>query len=508
MATGPNPPAFLVARKLLVETAEQISLRGIDVMLRTPRKPLTRATATFIAILSSVSLVAGQTQVTAPSNRYKVTDDVQLGRDAANEVEKQLPLLSNNQLESYIQDLGSRLVRSIPPEFQHPEFRYSFKVINVSDINAFALPGGPMYVNRGMIDAAKTEGEVAGVMAHELSHVALRHGTAQQSKAMPYEIGSIAGQILGAILGGTAGAVVSQGAQFGFGTAFMRFSREYEKQADILGSHIMAHAGYDPRDMANMFKTIENISGNGGPQFLSDHPNPANRYEYINAEAGMLQINNPVRDTRAFNDIQARLSRMAPAPTTEEVSRKGNRPTTSSPEPSSGGQIGRVDPPSTRSETYEEWGQFRISVPSNWQELPDNTTVTFAPNGGYGNFQGQSLFTHGMEAGIQRNESYDLRTATDDLIDALRQNNPRLRGNGSYNAISIDGRRGLHTVLANVSDLTRRDEQIELFATETNDGSLFYVLGVAPADEFRAYQRVFNQVVRSIQFTDTYSRSR
>jgi predicted Zn-dependent protease len=105
------------------------------------------------------------------------------------------------QVESYVQKIGSRLVESIPPEFQHSEFRYSFKVVNVSDINAFALPGGPIYVNRGMIEAAKTEGEVAGVMAHELSHVALRHGTAQQSKATPYEIGSVAGQILGAIMG-------------------------------------------------------------------------------------------------------------------------------------------------------------------------------------------------------------------------------------------------------------------------------------------------------------------
>src|SRR5207253_10760073 len=96
---------------------------------------------------------------------------------------------------------------------RHSEFRYSFEPVNVREINAFALPGGPMFVNRGMIEAARTEGEVAGVMAHELSHVVLRHGTAQASKATKYEIGEIAGAVLGAIIGGTLGNVVAQGTQ-------------------------------------------------------------------------------------------------------------------------------------------------------------------------------------------------------------------------------------------------------------------------------------------------------
>jgi hypothetical protein len=484
----------------------------MDDMLRTHKTPSARATATVVVLFSSLSLVAGQTQITAPQNKYKISDDVREGRDAARQVEEQLPMLNDAQVQSYIENIGQRLVESIPAEFQHSEFHYSFKVVNVSDINAFALPGGPMYVNRGMIEAAKTEGEVAGVMAHELSHVALRHGTAQATKATPYEVGSIAGQILGAIMGGTAGQVVSGASQFGFGTAFMKFGREYEKQADLLGSHIMATAGYDPRDMANMFKTIEKISGNGGPQWMSDHPNPSNRYQYINDEAQMLQVRNPVHDTRAFVDIQNRLRRMPPAQTTEQATRKGNRRgggggggQTRYP---SDNQIGRVDPPSTQVRTYDEGNLFRITVPTNWQELPGNTTVTFAPQGGYGDYQGQSAFTHGIEVGTDRNESHDLRTATDELINSMSQSNPQLRGRTTYNAATIAGRRGLHTVLNNVSDVTRRQEQIELFTTQLNDGSLFYVVGVAPTDEFARYQPVFAQVVRSIQLNDSYRNSR
>src|SRR5438552_8707727 len=120
-----------------------------------------------------------------------------------------------------------------------------------------------MYVNRGMIEAAKSDGEIAGVMAHELSHVVLRHGTAQASKATKYEVDQLAGAILGSIIGGGWGQVISQGTQFGIGTAFLRFSRAFEHDADIEGAQLMARAGYDPRDIANKFKTIERQGGSG-----------------------------------------------------------------------------------------------------------------------------------------------------------------------------------------------------------------------------------------------------
>jgi predicted Zn-dependent protease len=114
-----------------------------------------------------------------------------------------------------------------------------------------------LYINRGMIEASRTEGEVASVIAHEIGHVALRHGTAQATKATKYEIGTLLGAIVGSIIGGNVGSAVAQGTQFGLGTAFLRFSREFERQADLLGSHIMAAGGYDPLEMASMFKTIE-----------------------------------------------------------------------------------------------------------------------------------------------------------------------------------------------------------------------------------------------------------
>ncbi len=466
--------------------------------MKTLRMP--SVTAALAAFALSVQVLA-QTAVTPPKNKYSPAQDVQLGREAAAQVEQQLPILRNDEVTSYVQAIGERLVSTIPPDLRHPEFRYSFSVVNVREINAFALPGGPMYVNRGMIQAAHTEGEVAGVVAHELSHVALRHGTAQATAATKYQIGEIAGAVLGAIVGGRTGNVIAQGTQFGIGTAFLRFSRAYEKQADLLGAQIMARAGYDPRDMANMFRTIEQQGGSGGPQWLSDHPNPGNRYEYINREAQMLRVENPVRDTRRFQTVQAELGRLPAAPKTEEAMRTakgggGGRQPTGRPT-----DAARIERPSSQFRKYNAGNVFRVSVPSNWQEIGGGNAVTFAPEGAYGSVQGQSVFTHGVEIGIARNETDDLQTATEELIQSLAQSNPRLGRASGYDRGTISGRPALRTVLSNQSDVTGGPEQIELFTAQMRDGTLFYVIGVAPRDSFTEYERVFRKVVGSIQIT-------
>jgi hypothetical protein len=354
-----------------------------------------------------------------------------------------------------------------------------------------------MFVNRGMIEAAKSEGEVAGVMAHELSHVVLRHGTAQASKATKYEVGQVAGAVLGAIIGGGWGLVFSLGTQFGLGAAFVRFSREIERQADLGGWPIVARAGYDPRDMANMFKTIEKQGGSGGPQWLSDHPNPGDRYDYITKEAQVLRVENPMRDTRGFDQVKAHLRQLSPAPTTEQAMKTGRTTGTSgrtAPTPT-----GRVEPPSTSFRTYNEGNLFQVSVPANWQEIQSNSSVTFAPSGAYGQANGQTVFTHGVEFGMGRNESHDLQTATDELIQSLAGGNPSLSRASGSQRVTVANQRGLRTVLRNRSEVTGQDEAIQLVTMQMQDGNLFYSIGVAPSNEFSSYQRVFDRVVGSLQ---------
>jgi beta-barrel assembly-enhancing protease len=450
------------------------------------------------AVLAGFVTLTAQTKITAPPNKYSPSDDVKLGQQAAEQVRQHMPVMHDDAINGYLSDIGDRLVRAIPPEFQHPEFHYTFTALNLKEINAFALPGGPMFVNRGMMDKAHTEGEIAGVMAHELSHVALRHGTAQETKATPYEVGSVAGAIVGAIIGGGLGQVISQGTQFGLGAAFLRFSRAYEQQADLLGTHIMARAGYDPRDMANVFKTIEQQGGPGGPQWLSDHPDPGNRYQYILKEAASLHVTNPINDTRGFDQIQAHLRTLGPAISSEEAARNAKRGNGSAPDARPSGSIER---PSSRYRAYQEGGIFRVQVPDNWQELPGNNVVTFAPQGAYGSLNGSGVFTHGVEIGVARNETHDLQTATSELIDSLRQGNPRLGQASGFSRTTVSGQQGLATQLANVSDATGAEERIALYTTLLRDGSLFYVIGVAPNDEYDGYANIFSHIVRSIQLT-------
>jgi len=275
--------------------------------------------------VAMASLVA-QTALKLPKNRFTPEQDVKLGQEAAAEVRQQYPIIENPKIASYLTMLGDRLVAAAPPELKQPVYQYSFTPVNVKEINAFALPGGPMFVNRGMFDAAESEGEVVGVMAHELSHVLLRHGTANASKAQnPWlQLGQIAGAVGGAVVGGGAGSAIAQGSQFGLGTLLLRYSRDFEKQADLLGAQIMARAGYDPRALARMFETIEQqarSSGGGGPEWMSSHPNPGNRTQYINQEAALLTVASAA-DVSEFESIKAAFASLPPAGSTSDLGGK------------------------------------------------------------------------------------------------------------------------------------------------------------------------------------------
>jgi predicted Zn-dependent protease len=253
----------------------------------------TRSLVLALAASVTISLPAeAQTRVDPDRNRFSPAQDVELGRRAAAELRRELPIVNDRRTQNTVERIGARLVAAVPGRLRQPQFRYTFQVVDRKDINAFALPGGPIFVNRGMLEAARSEGEVAGVIAHEISHIVLRHGTAQATKGQKFQLGALAGHIVGSMIGGRTGAVVSQGSQIGLGTYFMKYSREYEREADLLGAQIMSRAGYDPRHMASMFQTIARRGGNGGPEWLSDHPSPANRYEAIHREAALLRAGN------------------------------------------------------------------------------------------------------------------------------------------------------------------------------------------------------------------------
>jgi hypothetical protein len=464
------------------------------------------ASLTCLAILMMPLAVFAQTKIVYHSNKFKPTDDVKLGRQAAAEAEQQFPLLRDAEVNAYVERVGQRLVASIPPEFQHPEFRYYFKVLNARDINAFALPGGPMYVNRGMIEAARNEGEMAGVMAHELSHVALRHGTAQATKAQKYAVGAGIAGILGTILGGPA---VGQLAQLPIGAYFLKYSREYETEADLLGARIMADAGYDPRDLANMFRTIEAQSGGGGGGFLSDHPSPADRYARINQEAQYLRVNNRMGDGREFLAIRERLRGYPRAQSMAEIAESGRRyPNQRSnyPNGDSGNypsaRRGSVEYPSSRYRTYSVLGAVRVSVPDNWQQISEQGSVWFAPNGGYGSTNGQAVFTHGVNIGIAQTNSRNLQQATDGFLSNLEQGNTNLRARSGYQRTNVNGRNALAIGLTNTNEATGQAEVVLMSTALLRNGDLFFIMFVSPQNEAQNYQSVFQNILQSVQLND------
>ena len=218
-------------------------------------------------------------------NLFSPEQDVELGKRSATEIARQVPLMRDEATVNYVRQLGAKLAARASGH----KFPYQFNVVATKDVNAFALPGGFIFVYAGSIAAAKNEGELAGVIAHEITHVSLRHGTNQASKAYLAKAGL---GVLGAIAGGGESPDISRVVESiggaGANMLLLRFGRTAETQADLEGARIMAEAGYDPRDMAGFFQTLQERGGQRVPEFLSDHPDPGNRVAAISATLASL----------------------------------------------------------------------------------------------------------------------------------------------------------------------------------------------------------------------------
>src|SRR5512142_1066699 len=193
----------------------------------------------------------------------------QLGLKTAAEVYKQMPVLTDSSaVTQYVQKLGKKLEAVIPRQASWP---YQFHVVQQTDVNAFALPGGPIFVNVGTINASDNEAELAGVMAHEMAHVYMQHSAKQMKQNVGPSILAGVGQILGSMIGGVGGAIAAMGGQISGGLWSMKYSRADEAQADSVGAIIMYLGGYNPVYMAQFFQKLEKEGGGGGgPQLLSD----------------------------------------------------------------------------------------------------------------------------------------------------------------------------------------------------------------------------------------------
>src|SRR5215475_5332580 len=240
---------------------------------------------------------------------FSAQEEIEAGKQAAADARKQLPMLPDSDpVTKYVQQLGSKLVAHAPGE----KWPYNFHVVNIKEINAFALPGGPIFVNLGTIQAADNEAQLAGVMAHEISHVVQRHGTRAASKQMGAQLPLA---ILGGLMGNSTLSKAAQlGISFGVGSYFLKNSRQSESEADLLGTDVMYDTGYEPKQMAVFFEKLEKEMGASANsminQFMSDHPNPGNRAQAVSQEVKTLKARTYLADSSEFKDIKARVATM------------------------------------------------------------------------------------------------------------------------------------------------------------------------------------------------------
>ncbi len=433
-------------------------------------------------------------------NLFSAKQDIELGRQSAEQIISETPMLDDAQIGNYVSQLGQKLAAKAAGE----RFPYQFRVVATREINAFALPGGFLFVNAGAIAAARNEGELAGVMAHEIAHAALRHGTNQASKQRLAQVGL---GILGTIaasgenpnLGQAVGAIGGLGANL----AFLKFGRTAEKEADLEGARILAEAGYDPRDMASFFKTLQAEGGQRTPEMLSDHPDPGNRIQYILAEIPKLPVNaNPVQTTPEFEQVKARLTGRAPQlSATSQLRRIGTDPTNL--------ELGARPPrPSGQFKGFQaEDGSFALQAPANWDTLRANqSNYIFAPKGAYGKMPEQSddsmMVTHGIFVGVMPVQQGDLQSATQAFIQRQLETNADFQTVGQMRQTTLAGRQAIAAAVAGPSAINGVAEIDITYTTVTSDGRMFYIITIAPEDEAEAYKATFQQILRSLRLAE------
>ncbi len=410
--------------------------------------------------------------------------DIELGRQAASEIRRQVQVVQDERLQSYIRDLGRRL-GSQPDAGEWP---FEFTVINEPSINAFALPGGPIFIHSGLISAADNEGQLVGVLAHEISHVTLRHGTSQASKAQMIQLPAV----LAGILIGDSGALaqISQvGLGLGLNALVMKYSRNAEKQADALGARIMAGAGYDPIEMASFFQKLDEQGGPRPPALLSSHPSPGNRVKLVQAEMAALPSGQYNAESGQFPRAKQIVARLPepPKPQQEQLAQEGGAPPRA-PQPT-GFQRGAGR-------------DFSLDYPQGWETFGDqrSNTVTIAPRQGLVRTrQGGVTLGYGtVLSTYQPRFSRDALNATYELIDGLQEMDPSLRVVGAPRQVNVNGSPGLVTLMQGRSPYGGAERDVVLTVPRPN--GLFYMVFVGPEQGFQQLEPVFSRIVDSIRF--------
>jgi beta-barrel assembly-enhancing protease len=445
-------------------------------------------TRIFLIIILFLSLSVFQVSADSKQRQVKVQktsltrdQEIELGKQAAAEVEEEMDVLHSPEVEKWLNAIGQRLAQT-PQANAYP---YRFKLVNDASINAFSLPGGPMYVNTGLITAADNEAQVAGVLAHEMSHIALRHGASQMGRSGPMKTAlGIATIAAGMVGGDLAEQAVGAGAGLGFGSILGRYSRDAERDADLNGARMMASAGYDPAELAKLFvKLNEEVGSEGRPQgldrWLADHPDTPKRVAYIREDIRFYPDSPRKPDTGDFSQIQYVVLKIPPPKKPPVI------------QPPTGYRTLRLR-------------DFGLAYPQGWlagQAKSTGSIYIIPPDGARQQQSGGIELLLGGVIDVWKSDPVDLSKGTTDSIERLKKQDANLRADPSEH-VTIGGQPALRTRIETRTSWRQDPNQVVYVYTVVRPKGLWSLALASPASKLELADPVFGRIVQSVKFAE------
>ncbi len=445
-----------------------------------------------ILLTAGLLFAAEKQRVLKPGwNLFKPADDVKMGQEYAREIEGQVHVISDPTLHAYVNRIGQRLVNGIEGE----KFPFTFKVVNDQSINAFALPGGPMYVHTGLIAAADSEAQIAGVLGHEMGHVMLRHGTNQASKANLIQIPAmIAGGLFDR--GGMMGQLAQLGIGLGANSVLLKFSRTAENDADLFGARLVHKAGYNPVELARFFEKLEADGGRGGKmqEFFASHPNPGNRIR--NIQDDMKFYPSKAYEAAALSPelVKARaIIKTLPAPVKKPAQGQVQAP--------QGPAVSTNVPTGFKA---HQTSLYAIAYPGDWTVRPAQDGVSAsitAADGAVKGANGQDDIGHGILISFVKPQSGDINAATEEILKGMMQGNPSLKVSGSAQSVKVDNYVARITPMQGPSSLRAGEKENVLVLTVMHPRGMFYGVFIAPESRWRVAEPEYQQMIQTLRFS-------
>lgn len=491
----------------------------------------------FVVLLFATQLFAQQSDGPVFPNPGKTSmskeNQAALGMETAEKIYQKMPVLPDNSPESvYIRQLGTKLVATIPEQYSWP---FEFHVVPQKEINAFALPGGQMFVNVGTILAANNEAELAGVMGHEMSHVYMQHSAKQAGKAQTTSMiagiasGILGGTSIGSKAGGLVGQLGQMGIQMGAQGVMMKYSRSDESQADAVGSVILYKAGYNPRSMADFFQTM--AQGEGGkapPEFFSSHPTSSHRQEAIQKYISNWPPVNYTMDSPEFANVKQHAATLRTY-SAQEIQQGAKSGQWASLNQNNGASLHsqqsagifptrataaalQAPPPvplenvlPSQNMVNSNLGPMTINHPENWQvTLPEQQGqfVSIAPEKGITNRGvGYGVLLNGAQGPGGR---INLDQINSMLIQKI-SDRTQLKQVSDAQPITVAGVEGRSTMLESPSIFPDANggPQLEkdwLVTVPRSDGAIIFMIFLAPTSQFDQFKPTFEAMLKTAQF--------